>query len=72
MRKLTLRKIERKKKEKKINIEYKHWNVLGDNVANQFSIVAVEAFGIILKENITHVALTALHSHSSIHVCTFT
>ena len=54
-----------KGKEKKIKIEYKHWNVLGDNVANQFYIVTVEAFGIILKENITHVALTALHSHST-------
>ena len=31
-----------KGKEKKIKIEYKHWNVLGDNVTNQFSIVAVE------------------------------
>ena len=25
-----------KGKEKKIKIEYKHWNALGDNVTNQF------------------------------------
>ena len=39
-----------KGKEKKIKIEYKHWNVLGDNVANQFYIVTVEAF-----DNIAHI-----------------
>ena len=44
-----------KGKEKKIKIEYEHWHVLGDNVTNQFYIVAVEPFGIILKDDITHI-----------------
>jgi hypothetical protein len=39
-----------KGKEKKIKIEYKHWNVLGDNVTNQFYIATVETF-----ENIAHI-----------------
>ena len=50
-----------KGKEKKIKSEYKHWNVLGDNVTNQFYIVAVETFGIILKEDITHIFRTFIN-----------
>ena len=41
-----------KGKEKKLKSEYKHWNVLGDTVTNKFYIVAVETFGIILKDDI--------------------
>ena len=44
-----------KGKEKKLKSEYKHWNVLGDTVTNKFYIVAVETFGIILKDDIYNI-----------------
>ena len=39
----------------KFKFKYKHWQVLGDNVTNQFYIVAVETFDISLKEDISNI-----------------
>jgi hypothetical protein len=35
--------------------EYKHWKVDGDYVTNKFKVVAVETFGIVLKEDIVSI-----------------
>jgi hypothetical protein len=41
-----------KGKENKINKEYKHWKVVGDQVTNNFKVIAIETFGVLIKDDI--------------------
>jgi len=50
-----------KGKEQKIKIEYKHWNVLGNNFTNQFHIVAVKHSVLFLRKT-SHIF--SVHSSS--------
>ena len=62
-----------KGKEKKLKSEYKHWNVLGDTATNKFYIVAVETFGIILKDDIYNIYQSSSPSRNSTAIsrCTY-
>jgi len=56
-----------KGKEQKIKIEYKHWNVLGNNFTNQFYIVAVKHSVLFLRKT-SHIF--SVHSSSPMNLLT--
>jgi hypothetical protein len=51
-----------KGRERKLKGEYKHWKVHGVNVTTKFHIIAVETFGVMLKEDITSVFGQFIHA----------
>jgi hypothetical protein len=47
--------------ENKINNDYKHWNVKGNQVTNKFKVVSVETFGVIVKEDVIDIFQNLIH-----------
>jgi hypothetical protein len=52
-------------RENKIKNEYKHWKIIGDQVTNKFKVVAIETFGVVIKDDIVSIITSFINKHEN-------